>query len=129
MSSHFRIEQLRSRTAPVEMTGEQFRSFGHELVDRIGEFLDSMPTGPVTPAESPLDVRAALVADRALPEVGRDPGILLRDAASLLFEHSLFNGHPRFFGYVTSSGAPIGMLADLLASAVNANVGAWKLSP
>jgi glutamate/tyrosine decarboxylase-like PLP-dependent enzyme len=47
----------------------------------------------------------------------------------LLFDHSLFNGHPRFWGYITSSAAPIGALADLLASAVNANVGAWVLSP
>jgi glutamate/tyrosine decarboxylase-like PLP-dependent enzyme len=54
---------------------------------------------------------------------------LLRDAASLLFEHSLFNGHPRFYGYITSSAAPIGMVAELLAAAVNPNVGAWKLSP
>jgi glutamate/tyrosine decarboxylase-like PLP-dependent enzyme len=46
-----------------------------------------------------------------------------------LFAHSLFNGHPRFFGYITSSPAPIGMLGDLLASAINPNVGAWKLSP
>jgi hypothetical protein len=47
----------------------------------------------------------------------------------LLFEHSVFNGHPRFYAYITSSAAPIGMLADLLAAAVNANVGAWKLAP
>jgi glutamate/tyrosine decarboxylase-like PLP-dependent enzyme len=74
-------------------------------------------------------VRAALAADHKLPEAGQAPDVLLRDAARQLFEHSLFNGHPRFFGYVTSSPAPIGMLAELLASAVNANVGAWKLSP
>ena len=55
--------------------------------------------------------------------------ICLQNAADLLFEHSLFNGHPRFYGYITSSAAPIGMLAELLAAAVNANVGAWKLSP
>jgi glutamate/tyrosine decarboxylase-like PLP-dependent enzyme len=46
-----------------------------------------------------------------------------------LIQHSLFNGHPRFWGYVTSSAAPIGALADLLASAINANVGAWQLAP
>jgi glutamate/tyrosine decarboxylase-like PLP-dependent enzyme len=129
MSSPLRIEELRSRTAPVEMTEEQFRSLGHDLVDRIAGFLGSIRTRPVTPAESPLDVRAALVANRELPEEGKSPDILLRDATHLLFDHSLFNGHPRFFGYVTSSAAPIGMLADLLASAVNPNVGAWKLSP
>ena len=43
--------------------------------------------------------------------------------------HSLFNGHPRFFGYITSSAAPIGALGDLIASVLNCNVGAWKLSP
>ena len=36
---------------------------------------------------------------------------------------------PRFFGYITAAPAPIGMLGDLLAAAVNPNVGAWTLSP
>src|SRR5262249_25623340 len=46
-----------------------------------------------------------------------------------LFAHSLFNGHPRFFGYITAAPAPIGILGDFLAAAVNPNVGAWSLSP
>jgi aromatic-L-amino-acid/L-tryptophan decarboxylase len=129
MSQIERIEQLRTRVAPLVMTSESFRSVGHELVDRIAGFLSSIHTFPVTPAESPRDVRAALAADRKLPDAGQAPDILLREATRLLLEHSLLNGHPRFFGYVTSSPAPIGMLAELLASAVNANVGAWKLSP
>lgn len=108
---------------------ERFRALGHELVDRIAAFLDAMPRGPVTPAESPEAVRSALDAAARLPESGADPGELLASAAELLFEHSLFNGHPRFFGYITSSPAPIGALGDLLAAAVNANVGAWALSP
>ncbi|HEX6975613.1 MAG TPA: aminotransferase class V-fold PLP-dependent enzyme, partial [Vicinamibacterales bacterium] len=58
-----------------------------------------------------------------------DPAVLLEQTARLLFEHSLFNGHPRFFGYITASPAPIGMLGDFLAAAVNPNVGAWTLSP
>jgi aromatic-L-amino-acid decarboxylase len=129
MSSRARIELLRSRTTPLDMTGEEFRALGHDLVDRIADFLTSLPTHPVTPAESPEEVRAALPAASELPEVGKPPQGLLQDAAGLLFEHSLFNGHPRFYGYITSSPAPIGMLADLLAAAVNPNVGAWKLSP
>ena len=129
MSSPLRIEQLRFRAAPLEMTAEQFRSLGHDIVDRIAAFMASIRTRPVTPAESPEEVREALAAARALPEEGREPDALLRDAADLLFAHSLFNGHPRFYGYITSSAAPIGMLADLLAAAVNANAGAWKLAP
>ncbi len=124
-----RIEQLRSRTAQLEMTDEQFRSLGRELVDNIAGFLASLRAGPVTPAETPEEVRAALAANRGLPEHGKDPGTLLRDTTNLLFEHSLFNSHPRFFGYISSGAAPIGVLADFLAAAVNANVGAWKLAP
>jgi glutamate/tyrosine decarboxylase-like PLP-dependent enzyme len=111
------------------MTAEQFRSLGHDIVDRIAGLLASIRTRPVTPAESPEEVRKVLVAARTLAEEGKAPDSLLRDAADLLFAHSLFNGHPRFYGYITSSAAPIGILGDLLAAAVNANVGAWKLAP
>ena len=52
-----------------------------------------------------------------------------REIAPRLFDHSLFNAHPRFFGYITAPPAPIGILGDFLASALNANVGAWRLSP
>jgi hypothetical protein len=31
-----------------------------------------------------------------------------------LFEHSLYNGNPRFWGYITSSAAPLGALEELL---------------
>ena len=115
--------------AALAMDADGFRALGHDLVDRIAAFLDSVPSRPLTPGESPEAVRAALDAGTRLPEHGADPAELLGSAADLLFDHSLFNGHPRFFGYITSSPAPIGMLGDLLAAAVNANVGAWTLSP
>jgi glutamate/tyrosine decarboxylase-like PLP-dependent enzyme len=98
-------------------------------VNQIADWLDKMPDGPVVHDESPADVRRALNAERGLPESGTGAEALLGEAADLLFRHSLFNGHPRFFGYITSSPAPIGALGDLLASAVNQNVGAWRLSP
>jgi glutamate/tyrosine decarboxylase-like PLP-dependent enzyme len=111
------------------MEPRTFRRLGHELVDRIADHLERLPETPVTPAESPAEIRTLIDAGRGLPERGSDAGSLISEAAKLLFEHSLFNGHPRFFGYVTASAAPIGVLADLLAAAVNPNVGAWKLSP
>jgi aromatic-L-amino-acid decarboxylase len=123
------LDRLRNRKAPLELSNQKFRNIGHQLVDRIADFLEAMPRGPVTPAESPETVRAAFHSDREIPETGADAGELVNTAANLLFRHSLFNGHPRFFGYITSSAAPIGAFADLLASAVNPNVGAWKLAP
>lgn len=118
-----------ARAAPLALTSEEFSALGHQLVDRIAAFLDSLPNRPVNPAESPSAVRDLLHAARPLPEQGTDPAPLLDRAASLLFDHSLFNSHPRFWGYITSSAAPIGALADLLAASVNPNCGAWDLSP
>ena len=83
----------------------------------------------MTPDESPADVRRALGAEQTLPAAGTDAGRLVSEATGLLFDHSLFNGHPRFFGYITSSPAPIGMFGDFLAAALNQNVGAWRLAP
>src|SRR6202046_5049420 len=118
-----------SRVAPLAMSSQEFRALGTQLIDRIANFLDSLPQRPVTPAESPSVVRKALTAERSLPLEGARAELFLNHAADLLFDHSLFNAHPRFWGYVTSSAAPIGALGDLLAAAVNPNVGAWPLSP
>ena len=120
---------LGQRAAPLALEEQRFRSLGHDLVNRIADLLASINTYPVTRAESPADVRAALNAARPLPEAGTDAGRLLGQATDLLLRHSLFNGHPRFYGYITASAAPIGILGELLAAAVNANTGAWKLSP
>jgi aromatic-L-amino-acid/L-tryptophan decarboxylase len=118
-----------NRQSPLALDATTFRALGHRLVDQLAALLESVPERPVTRDESPSAVRLALDLDGPLPEQGADPGWLLEQTARLLFDHSLFNGHPRFFGYITSSPAPIGMLGDFLASAVNANVGAWTLSP
>jgi aromatic-L-amino-acid/L-tryptophan decarboxylase len=117
------------RQTPLAMDAATFRALGYRLVDQVADFLDALPRRPVTRDQSPSAVRQALDLSAPLPELGTDPGPLLERTAQLLFEHSLFNGHPRFFGYITAAPAPIGMLADFLAAAVNANVGAWVLSP
>ena len=116
------------RRAALEMDPEEFRAAGHALIERIAEFLGEIRSRPVTPGEPPERVRAAL-GGAGLPERGTPAGVLLERAAALVLGHSLLNGHPRFFGYITSSAAPIGALADLLAAAVNPNCGAWELAP
>lgn len=119
----------RTRSAPIDMPADEFRSVGHALVDKIADFLSTIRQRPVTPAEPPSHVKAVLNSDTPLPESGRDAGQVVSRAADLLFDHSLFNSHPRFLGYITSSAAPIGMLGDLLAAATNPNLGSWTLAP
>jgi len=120
---------MSNRRTPLSMDGPTFRALGHHLVDQLADALDAVQHGPLTRDQSPSAVREALNTLAPLPRAGADPSPLLTNATRLLFEHSLFNGHPRFFGYITASPAPIGILGDFIAAAVNANVGAWMLSP
>jgi hypothetical protein len=106
------------REAPSNLEPDQFRTLGHDLVERIAEFLVRLPTLPVTPGESPEAVQA-LLPTGGLPERGAEPGDLLANTAEMLFAHSLFNGHPRFLGYVTSSRCPfVAVPLPCLSSAV-----------
>jgi aromatic-L-amino-acid decarboxylase len=116
------------RRSPIDLDPEEFRALGHQLVDDLAGLLERLPDLPVTPGESPEEVRAAL-GDAPLPEHGAAPDTLLAEARDLLFEHSLFTGHPRFLGYVIGAPAPLGALADLLAAGVNPNLGGYPLAP
>ena len=116
------------RHSPIDLSPDEFRRLGHRLVDDLAEFLTTLPSGPVAPGETPVDVRRLLPA-RPLPLDGADAGTLLAEATRLLADHSVFNGHPRFMGYITSSPAPLGSLAELLAAVMNPNCGSWGLSP
>jgi aromatic-L-amino-acid decarboxylase len=123
------MSTARSRHAPLAMDAETFRTLGHRVVDQIAERLASVPGRPVTLDATPASVREALGLNGPLPEEGTDPDALLTTTVRHLFDHSLFNAHPRFFGYITASPAPIGVLGDFVASALNPNVGSWTLSP
>lgn len=117
-----------NRKTPIEISKEDFSRIGHQLVDQLAEFIDTIEERPVTTGESPSQIQKILGA-ASLPEEGKAVPELFARAADLMMNHSLLNGHPKFFGYITSSPAPIGALADLLAASVNPNVGANILSP
>ncbi len=113
---------------PLAMDAAEFAEAGHKLVDKIAAFLQALSNQPVTTGEQPSQVRAVL-GNNKLPVHGTSADVLIDEATELLFNHSLFNSHPNFWGYITASATPIGALADMLAAAVNPNVGAYILSP
>ncbi len=116
------------RHAPMEINHSEFRRLGKQLVDEIADHLERLRSGKVTAGKTPKEIRE-LLGNRQLPETGTDSGYLLANTTRMLMDYSLFNGHPRFFGYITSSPSPLGTLGDFLASAINQNVGSFSLAP
>tara|TARA_R110002051_G_scaffold56046_1_gene103814 strand:+ start:1022 stop:2500 length:1479 start_codon:yes stop_codon:yes gene_type:complete len=119
---------IENRDNSIEIDKENFRKIGHQLIDDISDFISSIDKKPVTVNETPSQLQRIL-GNNTLPENGIPATELIPRVTNLLLNHSLFNGHPKFLGYITSSASPIGALADLLAASVNSNVGAHILSP
>jgi glutamate/tyrosine decarboxylase-like PLP-dependent enzyme len=116
------------RRSPLDLDAETFRRLGHRAVDRLADLLATLPSRPVTSGRDAAFLRNAL-GQRSVPEEGADPETILDDVTTLLIEHSLYNGHPRFMGYITASPAPLGSLSELVAATVNPNCGSFSLSP
>ena len=114
--------------SPVQINKDDFREIGYRLIDTLSDFYDSINERPVTTGETQKQIQTVL-GNVSMPENGTSVSELFIKTADLLLNHSLLNGHPKFFGYITSSPTQIGALADLLAAAVNPNVGANILSP
>ncbi len=117
-----------NRESSIEISNEEFKRIGYLLIDTISHFIDKIDEKPVTKGETQQQIQTVL-GNASLPEHGTSVSELFSKTSDLLLNHSLLNGHPKFFGYITSSPTPIGALADLLAATVNANVGANILSP
>jgi glutamate/tyrosine decarboxylase-like PLP-dependent enzyme len=122
------MNKTNQRLSPIEIDKEEFKKVGYQLIDTISNFIDTIGERNVTTGETPKEIQELLGND-SLPEHGTPVDELFTYASDLLINHSLFNGHPKFFGYITSSPAPIGALADLLAATINPNVAANILSP
>ena len=102
---------------PPALDPEHFRRLAHEAVDLVVDYLAGVPERPVFKPMTPAE-RAALMQE-PLGAAGLDPEALLHRVRSAVLPHAMGNGHPRFFGWVNSPPAPIGVLADFLAAAMN----------
>lgn len=116
------------RKTSIEIDKKTFQKIGYELIDKVAHFMNTIDEKPVTTNKTNKEI-ASLIGEMSLPENGSSPDELLARTTDVLMENSLLNGHPKFMGYITSSPAPIGVLADLLAATINPNVGAQILSP
>lgn len=110
----------------ADLAPDEFKRVGHRLVDEIAEFLSSLEGRPVVSTKGSVPTN---VLGETLPEESSEAHALLARVSTLLLNESLLIGHPRFFGWITGAAAPIGILGDFLASALNPNCGARVTSP
>jgi len=99
---------------------DAFRAQGHRMLDDILDYLEHIRKRPVW---QPIPVQVSNSFCEPLPETETE----LADIHAT-FMHSIMpfvvgNAHPGFFGWVHGGGTPVGMLADMLAAGLNANLG------
>ncbi|MEM8504100.1 MAG: pyridoxal-dependent decarboxylase [Cyanobacteria bacterium P01_D01_bin.1] len=66
--------------------------------------------------------------DRPMPNSGEDLTALLGTLQQVI-DCSGYNGHPRWFAYITSSPDPVGVLGSFFAAAINQNNNLWRIAP
>ncbi len=96
---------------------DAFRQLALAAADLAHDHLRGVPDGPVFTPMTP-EERGRLL-EQPLPDDGQDPRAILDLFREAVLPHVMGNGHPRFFGWVNSPPAPVGVLADLLAAAMN----------
>lgn len=102
---------------PPALSPDEFRRLGHRAVDMLADWMASLDAGPVFTPMTP-GARADLL-EQSLPDAGAAPAAILERFASAILPHPMGNSHPRFFGWVNSPPAPMGVLGDLLAAGMN----------
>jgi aromatic-L-amino-acid/L-tryptophan decarboxylase len=111
----------------LDWDGARTKEFADLASGLYAELIDRLPDLPVARNWKQEDVEAAL--DRAIPDDPLEDAELFDYLREMLFDYSVFCGHPRFMAYVSGTGTVPGAVADMLAAGVNMNVGGWRLSP
>ena len=114
-------------SSPLEPSSQAIRDMAASAADWVVAYVESIRSMPVAPDTSSAQLRARIA--EPLPIHGRDFADLLDVFRDVIAPGARHNGHPRFFGYVSSPGTAIASVADFLASALNANMPAWRSAP
>ena len=116
-----------SRVADLDWDPSEARLLADGAVALWQEWLEKLPSLPVDPGLT----RAETVAkvDRDIPEEGLSTEEILEYLRTLVFDASMFPGHPGFVAYITGAGTVPGAVADFVSSAINQNLGGWRLAP
>lgn len=118
---------IQSPPRPTPLDVDAFRSAGHRLVDRLADLLAGIDHRSLFPRVEP-DALYTLF-DEPVPDEGSSLDGVIDELETRLLPYCTHVNHPGYFGLITPSPLPAGVLADLVASALNQNPGAWSIGP
>jgi glutamate/tyrosine decarboxylase-like PLP-dependent enzyme len=102
------------------------RGQAHRMLDDMLDHLENLRAGPVW-QPIPQTVRAAFTAP--LPVGPSDLDVVHEDFLQNILPYSVGNLHPSFMGWVQGGGNVAGMLGEMLAGGLNANLGGRDQAP
>jgi aromatic-L-amino-acid decarboxylase len=106
---------------------EEFRRYGHRLIDWLADYHESLPSRPVMAKTKPGEIRDALPS--APPTDPEDFATVIVDLDRLVLPGLSLWQHPRFFGYFPANALPSGILADLVSTGLGVIGLSWQSSP
>ena len=122
MTIVLREEPLRSEPSVTldPQNWDELRAQGHRMLDDMFDYIANIRERPVW---SPIsdDVRARFRTE--LPRRPSDLAEVYREFSDNVVPYATGNVHPGFMGWVHGGGSAVGMLAEMLAAGLNANLG------
>ncbi len=109
------------------MTPDEFRRYGHAVVDWIADYQSRVESFPVLSKVKPGEIRASLPANP--PAQGEPFQALLKDVERLILPGVTHWQSPNFFAYFPCNASGPGILGDLLSSGLGVQGMLWSTSP
>jgi aromatic-L-amino-acid decarboxylase len=110
-----------------DLSPEWFRTYGHQVVDWIANYLDNIEAYPVLSRVQPGQIAHSL--PQSPPESGEDFNQVLEDFERIILPGVTHWNHPGFLAYFAITGSAPGILGEMLAAALNTNGMLWRTAP
>lgn len=111
-----------------DIPSESFRRLLHEVADWIADYREMIAERSISPQQQVSDT-VAEAFPKEPPETGAPLAEILRDVDKVIVPGLVHWGHPQFMGYFGSTSTAPGILAEMIAAAVNVNAMTWRTSP